>query len=214
MQEKRRVLLSAFVLLFCSDIVSAQSTEVTFVNETGQTIYFLYASPISADSWGQDLLGNTVFPAGDVFRVRLRGRGSFDVRAIDSNGDEYIVWDWDFSQQRRVVLRQDKFVGVSSSQESRALAWLNVRNETNYTVTRIVAIQSGSGEWDSGQVFLDGREMLHNGEEYRLEFDIDDDDSLLFDVMLIDEDGDRYIKRNINLRVSGEVTYTLDDIRF
>jgi hypothetical protein len=190
----------------------AQNTDLQFVNNTGATIYFLYASPTTADSWGEDLLGNTVLPDGGTFRARLRRADALDIRAVDSSDNEYIVWNWSTGRTPRVVIRQEAFVGVNDAPGSAALAWLNIRNETRYTIVQIIAVPADAGDWDSGETLLENWEAIQDGEAYRVEIAVNASESLIYDIMLIDEDGDQYIKRGINLEIVGELVCTLDDL--
>jgi len=199
--------------LVLSGAAFAQTSDLAFVNNTGATLYFLYASPTTTDSWGEDLLGNTVLPDGGTFRAKLRRAEAFDIRAVDSNDNEYIIWNWNVTRSPGVVIRQDAFVGVNLASNTAALAWLNIRNQTNYTIVQIIAVPARGGDWDVGDPLLESWETIHDGEDYRVEINLDASDTFIYDIMLIDEDGDRYIKWDVNLEIVGEVVYTLDDLR-
>jgi hypothetical protein len=209
----RNVLAVLSLFLVSATSVHAQTSELVFENRTGSTIYFLYVSPTTSESWGQDILGAAVFADGGVFRARLRSAPAFDVRAVDSNGNEYIVWAWRPDRSRRLEIRRTAFAGEERDATA-AIAWLSVVNDTNYTLERIIAIPASSGDWSSGQTFLDGRQAILNGEKFRLNIDVERFDTLVFDLMAIDEDGDTYIKWDVNLEITPEIVYTLDDIRF
>jgi hypothetical protein len=212
MRNGTRCAIAVVAGFLFSSAAFAQNADFQFVNNTGATIYFLYASPTTADSWGEDLLGNTVLPDGGTFRARLRRAAAIDIRAVDSNDNEYIVWNWNTSRAPRVVIRQEAFVGVDGASGSAALAWLNIRNETRYTIVQILAVPAGRDDWDSGESLLDNWDAIHDGEEYRVEIDVDASGSMIYDIMLIDEDGDQYIKRDVNLEIVGELICTLDDL--
>ena len=214
MRNGARPALALMAGLVLSGAAFAQTSDIVFVNDTGATLYFLYASPTTADSWGEDLLGNAVLPDGGSFQARLRRADAFDIRAVDSNDNEYIVWNWNTARTPRVVIRQDVFVGINTASNDSALAWLNIRNETNYTIVQIVAVPARTGDWDSGESLLESWETIHDGEDYRVEIDVDASDTFIYDIMLIDEDGDRYFKWDVNLEIVGEIIYTLDDLRF
>lgn len=208
-----RKLLASLILLAGATTVFAQTTDLVFENRTGTTIYFLYVSPTTSESWGQDILGSTVFADNSEFRARLQSSASFDVRAVDSNGNEYIIWGWRPRPGGRLEIRRDAFVGSERS-DNEAVAWLSIVNDTNYALERIIAIPASSGDWSSGQTFLDGRQAIENGEKYQIDIDVDRFGTYIFDVMAIDEDGDEYIKWDVNLEITVEIVYTLDDIRF
>lgn len=213
MRNGSRYAFAVMAGLVLSGAAFAQTSDLAFVNNTGATLYFLYASPTTTDSWGEDLLGNTVLPDGGTFRAKLRRAEAFDIRAVDSNDNEYIIWNWNVTRSPGVVIRQDAFVGVNLASNTAALAWLNIRNQTNYTIVQIIAVPARGGDWDVGDPLLESWETIHDGEDYRVEINLDASDTFIYDIMLIDEDGDRYIKWDVNLEIVGEVVYTLDDLR-
>ena len=71
MRNSARPALALMAGLVLSGAAFAQTSDIVFVNDTGATLYFLYASPTTADSWGEDLLGNAVLPDGGVGPMRL-----------------------------------------------------------------------------------------------------------------------------------------------
>lgn len=212
-------LLLALVLTLLSGIAAvAQTADFVVVNRTGATIYFLYASPSDADSWAEDLLGNSVLPSEGVYRVRLRTAADrFDVRAVDANDNEYIVWNWAFSLGGRVLLTTESFVGHRASPRGgspAALSWITIVNDTNYDIAEVRVIPAGSGDWDRAEQVLAGGELIHFGEDYRVELDTTRFATLVYDIMLVDVDGDRYVKWDVNLELVTEVVYTLDDLEW
>jgi len=212
MRTRARHVLVMVMGFAVSVAVSGQSIDIVFVNTTGATIYYLYASPPSADDWGLDLLGNTVLPDGGSFRARLRPADALDIRAVDANDNEYIIWNWPVAPSGRVAIRQDAFAGTGVVPGDSALAWLNIRNETNYTLVSVIALPAGMADWDAGQSLLPERATILDGEEYRVDIDTQTFDTMIYDFLLIDEDGDRYIKWDVNLELTAEVVCTLDDL--
>lgn len=74
---------------------------VDVTNETGFTIFYLYVSPVSSDSWGDDVLGTEVITTGGTHRVDLSGHASpmFDIRLTDEDGDTYTFRNVDVSKR-------------------------------------------------------------------------------------------------------------------
>jgi len=70
------------------DITGMASLEV--VNESGDTIAYLYISPSDSDTWGDDWLGEDVIDAGDSHVVGDIPRGTYDIQATDL--DEETKW--------------------------------------------------------------------------------------------------------------------------
>lgn len=202
------------VLLLAAVAVSAQTTDVVFVNNTGATIYFLYASPMTADTWGDDILGSRVLANGDSYKVRLlTSEATYDIRAVDSNDNEFIIWSFDVGDSPRIEISPDNYVGLHATVGGDSvLAWLDIVNKTNYTIFEIYVAPSEAPTWDVDDQLLQDWEVIHHGETYRVEVDVEGFDTYVYDVMLVDEEGDRYIKWDINLEISTRVTYTLDDL--
>ena len=60
---------------------------VTFENQTGETIYYLYMSERTNDSWGSDWLGSsTVLSNGRTYTTRVL-TGQYDIKVTKLNGD-------------------------------------------------------------------------------------------------------------------------------
>jgi hypothetical protein len=209
----RRWTLAAGLVLVAV-LAAAQTVEVTFVNRTGSTIYYLYASGSDADSWGNDLLGNRVLPDGDVFRARLRTRSdSIDVLAEDANGNEYIVWGWNTGESQRVVLRTSDYAGSRpASASSDAISWISIVNDTNYDIQEIYVAPAYADSWDDGEQVLQDGDFVYDGEDTIVEVDTDRYGTFIVDVMLVDVDGDTYIKWDVNLEFETEIVFTLDDL--
>lgn len=74
---------------------AAANPSFNLVNNSGQTVRELYASPSTDQNWGPDRLGADVVAAGQTFPVRLpAGECVYDVRIVYANGQ---------SQERRRV---------------------------------------------------------------------------------------------------------------
>ena len=74
---------------------AAANPSFNLVNNSGQTVRELFASPSTDQNWGPDRLGADVVTAGQTFPVRLpAGECVYDVRVVYANGQ---------SQERRRV---------------------------------------------------------------------------------------------------------------
>ena len=206
----------AVVLFISASLLSAQTTEIEVLNRTGQPLQFLFISSSASDSWGGDLLGTRVLADQERIIVRLRSNAPpFDVRALDANDTEYLIWDWHSDTGSLVI-------DGRSARESRApqgsddrgvLAWIDVVNDTSYTLDRAFAVRSGDSFDQESAVpnLLDSRLPIRPGERYRLPLD----ESLVgspIDLLLIDADGDRYLKERIDLQIATETQITLEDL--
>ena len=59
------------------------------INDTADTIGYLYISPSDSDSWGDDWLGDDVIPAGETYTVENVPPDVYDVKAKDLD-DEFV----------------------------------------------------------------------------------------------------------------------------
>ena len=87
--------------------------QIRIVNDSGYTMHYLYISPSSRDSWGSDLLGFGVL--GDrefVYQLPLpiARENRYDIKLIDSDGDEYIKWRVAVSDNARIVFNTSDIV--------------------------------------------------------------------------------------------------------
>jgi hypothetical protein len=62
---------------------SGDEATLEIINQTGDTLWYLYISPSSSDSWGEDWFGNEVLMAGETFVVTLEP-GTYDLAAVNS----------------------------------------------------------------------------------------------------------------------------------
>ncbi len=60
------------------------SATLTVVNNTGTEIWYVYISPSTSDSWGDDWLGNATIPPGDSYVFQLSA-GTYDLKAEDKD---------------------------------------------------------------------------------------------------------------------------------
>jgi hypothetical protein len=94
---KMNVLLSANATIEFTfddfDGIADNASSITIINNTGYTGYYLYVSPTSSDSWGDDMLGSDILSNGDSVNVRLpvplSTADRYDIRLEDSDGDDY-----------------------------------------------------------------------------------------------------------------------------
>ena len=87
------------------DAGGGQGYYVDVTNATGYTMLFLQVSPVTSDSWGQDLLGEDVLGPGETTRVTLTGYASpmFDIRLTDVDGDTYSFYGIDVEREDLIV---------------------------------------------------------------------------------------------------------------
>ena len=88
----RATVLALLVLPILSTAAPAQRNlpdpSYTVVNNTGQTLEMLFASPVGSHDWGHDRLGSEPVPSGSSRLVRLDPRDGcrYDLRAVFRDG--------------------------------------------------------------------------------------------------------------------------------
>ena len=73
---------------------SSETITLTIINDLGSyTIHYVYVSPSGSNSWGSDRLGaGKVLDPGESGTLEL-SRGTYDIKIVDEDGDEYFRWD-------------------------------------------------------------------------------------------------------------------------
>jgi hypothetical protein len=109
---KRKAILIAIGLLVlvalgcstCSDLIGGGgggggSGNVTLVNNSGETVCFVYISPVTDDMWGDDWLGAVeTISSGSSRSFDVPGGQNYDMRADDCDHNELsVVWDVNIS---------------------------------------------------------------------------------------------------------------------
>lgn len=101
---RRRSLLLTLATLWLLGTVDSPSAQesalntVRFTNNTGFEIAFLFFSPGDSEFWGPDLLGSEeTLRDGEHLEFFVHypeNCGSFDFMAIDTDGDAYLIWNY------------------------------------------------------------------------------------------------------------------------
>lgn len=65
-------------------------SEITVTNSTDNDIYYLYISPVSSETWGDDILGDEVLNAGSSMTFYLNC-GDYDIKVVSENDHECII---------------------------------------------------------------------------------------------------------------------------
>ena len=72
---------------------TTQNRRVMILNSSSQPLLQLYASPVTSDSWEEDLLGSGVLAAGASINANIdngTAECSFDLKAVMADGQEHI----------------------------------------------------------------------------------------------------------------------------
>ena len=85
--------LTAGLPAAASAATDGKNRNVTVENLSSQSIYYLYASPVTSDTWEEDLLGSGTIPAGNS-KVANIDNGTneciYDLKVKLADGKEYV----------------------------------------------------------------------------------------------------------------------------
>jgi hypothetical protein len=133
------------------------SLTVTVVNNTGETIWYLYAKPSSSSDWGQDRLGSSsTLSNGSSLEISLPTAGNWDFRGSRDLGQT------NFSYRNNVDVRGNpRVVFTSDGSGGSGGLTVTVVNNTGGTIWYLYAKPSSSSDW--GQDRLGSSSTLSNG---------------------------------------------------
>ncbi|MBN2050485.1 MAG: hypothetical protein JW760_08590 [Spirochaetales bacterium] len=203
------------ILLFIGfEPLFAEDGQVIVLNRTGYDIFYLCISPESSDSWGEDLLGEASFlPDGSQATVTVPGLPDtcvFDLKAVDLDDDTYFKWGLNLCESTKIVITindllvdQENLVGTGEIQD------FILVNDTGFIIWHIYISPDYSDNWEED--LLGSSDILQHGEEFPITF-TGYEDHCIFDIKLVDEEGDEYIKYGVDLCSLYEVIFTLDDL--
>ncbi|HOB91136.1 MAG TPA: hypothetical protein PKM68_04080 [Bacillota bacterium] len=207
-----------------SEVVPDTQVEtIKIVNDTGYSLYHLYISPSTSMEWGEDLLGDTeVITYGAVFDTGIPiSPIEYDVCCIDHEGDAYYKWGVGIKRQPRIVLSfmdldleglastSPLWSGASagSVQEAGLLDTIKIVNNTGYTIYHLYVSPATSSSWGDDLLGFFG--IIEDGEEYDTGIPAD---ATLYNIRLVDSDGDSYTQWDVDVSRSSTVQFTIWDI--
>ncbi len=184
---KKAILLLAAIGLFAS--LSAGTVEI--INDTGgYDIYWIYISPSTSDSWGDDWLDESeILPSGSSVAFSVPN-GEYDIRLVDEDDDEYIRYGVTISGYYEWYVSLDDlgeyYINGGSGDTVYGNAPVTIYNDTGgYDIWYIYCNPSDYSDWGDDRL---GSDILYSGNEYT--FYIDGGD--YYDIQCEDEDGDTY----------------------
>lgn len=182
-----------FLLAALGLVTAASAANVEIINNTdGWDIWYIYISPVTSDSWGDDWLGSEILYDGEyiVFDVPA---GTYDIMLVDEDDDEYIQYGVDVYDYYTWSVTLDDLGSVDYSSdyyEGGATVYgdapVTIYNDTGgYDIWYIYCNPSSYSEWGDDRL---GSEILWDGEEFT--FWVDGGD--YYDIQCVDEDDDTY----------------------
>ncbi|KGE72025.1 hypothetical protein [Spirochaeta lutea] len=106
---KKRLFSMVILLVVVLSSAFAFKGYVDITNDTGYTIFYIYVSHHTSDSWEEDVLDDDVLMDGDTFRLILRDYPDsvFDIKVEDEDGDTYVFWEVDIAEEDITVTLAD-----------------------------------------------------------------------------------------------------------
>ena len=186
------IVLALFIAGFAFGIETSDLNRVTFKNDTGYDILYLFFSPGDSDLWGADILGTTrTLDDGEIISFYIYypdAANEFDFLAIDVDGDAYLIWDYTISDKReeQIVIT---LADLANDGWDLDLAEVNLTNDTGYEIWYLFFSPGDSRMW--GVDMLDDETILYDGDVLSLYVPVTDE-LARFDFLGKDEDDDEY----------------------
>lgn len=105
---KKIAMMSA--LLLVSALTNAEDYVLRVANKTTADLHQIYISHEKSDDWEDDILGeDEILKVGDSFKINLTEYNTpwFDIRGVDENGNEYIRYEVDVTENDVVLQNSD-----------------------------------------------------------------------------------------------------------
>jgi hypothetical protein len=189
--------------------------EVTISNGLeAYDIYYIMIDP-SDEPWGEDRLGEDILAPGESITIEVEP-GTWDMQVIDVDGDTYTLWQVEVGAEGyewNVTLDDiDSDWGDGEIMEPRIIeagegaGWVSIVNDLQgYDVFYVYVSPVDSDDW--GEDWL-GAEILYQDDELIVWIEPG-----VYDIQLVDEDGDTYTRWEQTIDENGyEWWVTLDDL--
>jgi len=170
----------------------AELNRVTFVNNTGYDIVYLFFSPGDSDYWGADVLGTTrTLDDGQKTGFYIHypeATNAFDFLAIDEDGDAYMIWDFEITDGSSAVV-EVTLDDLEGGYDMPDLATVSLTNESGYDMWYVFFSPADSAMW--GIDLLGDDSVLATGDTLSLFVPVSGE-RVRFDFQSVDEEEDVY----------------------
>ena len=204
------LLLAMGSMFFLANPMTAQTT-INISNNCMWDIYHIYISSADDSDWGDDLLGDTdILETGESVRYTFLSSGSYDMKVIDEDGDECIMWgvylqgneSWNITDESHL-----ECIGTDDDEPTPVYENTNVSltisNTCMWDIYNVYISSADDSDW--GDDRLGDSDILETGETRRFYLG----GSGNYDIKMVDEDGDECIMWNV--RIGGAETFTITD---
>jgi len=177
---------------------------ITIVNDTGYTVLWVGVSETTSDTWGQDrLASDEVLSNGQSVIVQLSQQinrvNNYDIRLIDSDGDEYTKMNLTVSDNSEIVFTSDDLKYPT----------IYILNNTGHTVYIVNISKTTDDTWGEDRLASD--QVLGNGQSVSVQLSDYIGNVNKYDIRLIDSDSNEYIKGNVTVVAGIRIEFTVND---
>ncbi len=204
------LLLITSMLIF---VVAAFAGEQDFVlvNNTGLTIQAFYCSPNNTDDWEEDVLGQDVLPDGESVEITFATDTEeclWDLMIVDEDGDKVYWQDINLCQAAKVTLfYKDNKPTANIEEVATGKQDFVLINQTGLTIDQFYCSPNNTDDWEEDVL---GQDVLPDGESVEITFATETEECL-WDLMIVDEDGDKIYWQDINLCEAVKITLYYQD---
>jgi hypothetical protein len=208
MLNKKSLIIFLMIFIPVVSLFSFDSdylNRVTFINNTGGDIWYVFLSPGDSSEWGFDILGSErVLEDNSLLSFYVfypDPENNFDIMAIDEDGNTFVLFDELFSDEDEVNILIDK---SDLEEDDPGMDYLTIEftNETEYEIFYVFVSPSDSNMW--GVDMMDDEQTLGSYETLSLLAPYGDEE-VSYDVMAVNENGDEYtFTLNVNPDYSDE----------
>jgi hypothetical protein len=205
MKRFNLVLLVVSMLVF-SIAAFASDQDFILVNNTGLTIDAFYCSLNNTDDWEEDVLGKDVLPDGESVEITFSSDTEeclWDLMIVDEDGDKIYWQDIDLCKAATITLYYENNKPTANIEEIAAGKQdFILINETGLTIDEFYCSPNNIDNWEEDVL---GKDVLLDGESVEITFSTDTEECL-WDLLIVDEDGDKVYWQDINLCEAAKIT--------
>ncbi len=195
----------------------AGQQDFVLVNQTGLTIDQFYCSPTTIQNWEEDVLGVDVLEdeaSVEINFSRDEEACNWDLLIVDEEGDKIVWSNINLCEAARITLYYEN--GKPTAQIERAEAEEEAEeaeeeggaqdfvlvNQTGLTIDQFFCSPTKSNDWEEDVLGVD---VLADEESAEISFSRDEA-SCKWDLMIVDEEGDKIVWANIDLCQTSRIT--------
>lgn len=170
---KRFLLLTLIMLLPLSALVAETSKTITIENTLGDTVYYLYLSPVDEREWGEDRLGDGLLDPGSSIEVEIsydESQPLYDLMAEDEMEKAYRIENLNLDEISSIVISDENFLPFGG--RNPVIRELTFTNNTGEDIYYLYISSRDSMYW--GEDLL-GDDIFEYGDSLTLEVPIDEE---------------------------------------